>query len=333
MDIQRILLFCKYIGDIFSHNTVLIGTPEHNNIGDQAITLAEIQILQDLGIHYFEIPSGKFGKWKRKFAFAFPKNYTILYHGGGNLGSIWPEEEYNFRNVLRCFPENRVIVFPQTVYFDLQTDEDKAFLEKSIMIYSAHPKLTIFVREQYSFDFVKKYMPDVDVHMVPDAVMTLNVGNYSLQRDGVLLCLRDDKERTLATDAIEDILFTLKDQLGTIKRTDMMADAFFPLKERENIVRKKLDEFASSELVITDRLHGMVFSALTETPCILLSSKSYKIQGCYKWLEGLGYIHLVENLQDLPREIQNVRGVVPSYNKNHILKEFQPLITALAELK
>ena len=334
MDIfQRTLNFLKYIKNICSHDVVLIGTPEHRNIGDHAIALAEIQLLESLGIQYFEIPSEEFGKWKRKLTFAFSKNYTILYHGGGNLGSIWPEEEYIFRNILKCFSDNRIIVFPQTIFFDNATDDDKAFLKDSIRIYSEHTNLRIYVREQFSFDFMREYMPYVDVQLVPDAVMALNVCGYSFRREGLLLCMRNDREKTIPADDLEELILSLRDQFIMIKKTDMTADADFPLTERRIIVHRKLTEFASAELVITDRLHGMVFSAITETPCILLKSKSYKIQGCYRWLEELGYIRFVDNIQGLSEEIRKVRSIVPKYNKEYILKKMEPLLSDLAELK
>lgn len=41
----------------------------------------------------------------------------------------------------------------------------------------------------------------------------------------------------------------------------------------------KYIKFRECELVITDRIHGMIFAAITGTPCIALSN--YKIKGTY----------------------------------------------------
>ena len=40
-------------------------------------------------------------------------------------------------------------------------------------------------------------------------------------------------------------------------------------EERNKIIINKLNQFKSSKIVITARLHGMIFSALTEIPCIV----------------------------------------------------------------
>ncbi len=48
-------------------------------------------------------------------------------------------------------------------------------------------------------------------------------------------------------------------------------ERFFDRMEELN---SKFAEFLSSGLVITDRLHGMIFAAITGTPCIALDNKS-----------------------------------------------------------
>ena len=57
---------------------------------------------------------------------------------------------------------------------------------------------------------------------------------------------------------------------------------------------KKLDEFRKSKLVVTDRLHGMLFAAITGTPCIALGNSSGKVKGVYDWLTHLDYIQYVD---------------------------------------
>ena len=52
----------------------------------------------------------------------------------------------------------------------------------------------------------------------------------------------------------------------------------------------KLQEFSTARLVITDRLHGMVFAAITGTACIAFRNYNYKIEGTYEWIEYLQYI-------------------------------------------
>ncbi len=57
---------------------------------------------------------------------------------------------------------------------------------------------------------------------------------------------------------------------------------------------KKWNEFSSVQLVVTDRLHGMVFSAITGTPCIALDNISHKVYGAYQWLSYLPYLRFLQ---------------------------------------
>ena len=57
------------------------------------------------------------------------------------------------------------------------------------------------------------------------------------------------------------------------------------IEEREQTVFQRLKAFASYDFVITDRLHGMIFSYICGTPCILFDNKTHKISGVYDtWL-------------------------------------------------
>ena len=73
------------------------------------------------------------------------------------------------------------------------------------------------------------------------------------------------------------------------------------------------NKFRNSKLVITDRLHGMVFSAITKTPCIVTKSLDHKVIGTYEWIKNLNYIKLVEdlsfeNINPLIRELMTLKN-------------------------
>ena len=56
---------------------------------------------------------------------------------------------------------------------------------------------------------------------------------------------------------------------------------------RESLVISKLKEFAECETVVTDRLHGMIFSYITSTPCLAVSNSTGKSLYAYNdWLNG-----------------------------------------------
>ena len=280
---------------------LLLDTPEHENIGDHAIVLAQLQLLQEVCPQkpVLEVTAGQLEGSEEEFARLTPRGKTVLIHGGGFLGCLWPQEELRFRALLKAFCGQRVVVFPQTVTFDLSTAEGRAFLRESQAAYCAHPDLTVFVREENSLALMKTHFPGVKVHLVPDTVLQLDVKLPKKTRDGVLLCLRSDLEKKLTDSdsaAIERMLENRK-----IQKTDTVAKRCIRPKERQKAVADKLAEFAGAKLVITDRLHGMVFAALTATPCVALGNCNGKVRGVYRWMEHLDYVYYLDDPMQLER--------------------------------
>lgn len=59
-----------------------------------------------------------------------------------------------------------------------------------------------------------------------------------------------------------------------------------------------LNEFRRASLVITDRMHGMIMAAITNTPCIVMESLDKKILGSYEWIKKLEYIQFVDHANE-----------------------------------
>lgn len=100
-------------------------------------------------------------------------------------------------------------------------------------------------------------------------------------------------------------------------------------KNRENILNKKWTEIARHQLVITDRLHGMIFCYITKTPCIVFSNNNYKIRETYKkYLSESKSIKFIENMDefkilDLAEElISSPFDTIENFENNYtILRE------------
>ena len=75
--------------------------------------------------------------------------------------------------------------------------------------------------------------------------------------------------------------------------------------ERQKELNKLLNLFCNSKLVITDRLHGMILCAITNTPCLALDNRNGKVSGVYeKWLKGKCSVNLVKP-DDITKELIN----------------------------
>jgi pyruvyl transferase EpsI len=101
----------------------------------------------------------------------------------------------------------------------------------------------------------------------------------------------------------------------------------------EKTLERFWDMLRHRQVVVTDRLHCMIFCALTRTPCVVLSNSNHKIEGVYRtWLESLPYITFSGNLhvEDLLAAVAHLKGLdlrdVPPLD---LTDEFQPLRDAL----
>ena len=93
------------------------------------------------------------------------------------------------------------------------------------------------------------------------------------------------------------------------------------LKEKKGTLEGKLVQMEQVCLVVTDRLHGMVFAAITATPCVVLDNYNHKIRETYKWLEHLPYIRYVSELQELNIAIQELRELTQCTYDGQLIEE------------
>lgn len=261
---------------------IMLATAEHANIGDAAITLAEQQVLSGQFPEYFQVEISTYEiNQKEAYLHAILNPEDILFiNGGGNLGDQYPEEEELHRKIVSEFPNNKIIIFPQTIYFS-DTENGTLELQKSSKVYNSHKDLTMFVRGEASLELAKAHFAQVKTVLMPDMVHVLR-SNYVFERSGALLCLRDDKEGKLDCEGKDLIVNTAQALTGSIDRSSNIHTEDVTREIRGLVVRKELMRFAKHQVVITDRLHGMIFSAVTGTPCVVLSSYNHKIREYYE---------------------------------------------------
>lgn len=288
---------------------IIMGIPHHGNIGDNAIAIAEEEIITKFFSKY------KLCIMQEKYldiCVNKTKNFIndddiILLHGGGNIGDTYERPEKGRREVIKTFPNNKIIIFPQTAYFS-DTEKGKKELEKSKEIYNAHKNLIIMAREEKSYQFMKKHFYNNKIYLTPDIVITLNK-SLNKNREGALLLFRTDKEKTLDDQNIEKIKEIAQNKFGKFIMSDMnLGSGIVNIggKKREEVLNNKFEQFQSSQIAITDRLHGMIFAAITETPCVVFGNFNHKISESYKWLKNLEYIQFCDNIEEIEQSIEKV---------------------------
>ena len=309
----------------------VMGTPEHSNVGDSAIALAEIAFIQQNGIEaeaIKEITTDEWFRYRKVIQKCIHKTDAIFLHGGGNMGDQWFCEERARREMMLAFPKNPLTIFPQTIYYS-DTENGRREAENGKVFYNGRKGLAIVARERKSQQIMLQMYPETQILLTPDIVLSATkeiFGVRDQKRSGVLLCMRSDPERAMTDEqrkAVEDML--LKEE-RSYQYMDMYASENINRQTRMETVRDKLEELSSSELVITDRLHGMVFCALTGTPCIVFGNYNHKVSGTYEWIRHLPYIRYVEKPEEasvLLPEMLKMGG--QNYDNSPLLPHFEKL--------
>lgn len=292
--------FKKYLASSSGKKCYLLGTPTYINLGDSAIVLAELAYIKQFGIDVKEITSKELRRFRRVIAKSIKRTDILLWPGGGNMGDQWFGEETMRREVMAAFPENPLIIFPQTIYYS-DTENGRQEAENGKAFYNGREGLVIVARERKSEEIMLRMYPKTEILLTPDIVLSATKETFGAQeqpRSGVLLCMRSDPERAM-TDEMRKAIEEMLQKEGTpFRYMDMYSDAPIHKQNRAEAVREKMEELASAELVITDRLHGMVFCALAGTPCIVFGNYNHKVYGTYEWIQYLSYIRYVETAEE-----------------------------------
>lgn len=313
---------------------ILVGTPLHGNLGDQAISLAEYEYLKknfsDRLI--IEIPRYYFELFEEQLKKYIKKSDVILIPGGGFLGTLWIAEEYFVRKIIQQYPRNPIVIFPQTVFY-AKDENARLELKRSEEIYNKHEKLYICAREKFSFEFMKEHYNQCKIIFVPDIVLyladKLEIG--AEMREGVSFCFRKDKEKQIDDGEI-NLLKKIVENIGeTVTVTDTVVKYNVYKENREEELGKIWEKFSLSKLVVTDRLHGMVFSVITGTPCIVFRNCNYKVEGVYEWIKELDYVQLVNDVEEFEMALKNL------YNQKNMIKidleeKFAPLTDSIRSI-
>ena len=289
----------KAVSDIY-----ILGSPIHTNLGDHLITLAEFEYLSEVAPNknVSEIPTEMFQVYKRRLKKAIPSTALIVINGGGWMGNLWPTEELLLQEMIKTFSNNRVIVFPQTIYFDVKKKPNKELVISANKIFTYCKDVVLYVRDRQSYDFAINNYNNVKIYLVPDIALAyakkapVNSGNKNI----VGYCFRNDRE-LFRNDEDEIHLRQIFEKRGYKSISiSTMSPKRISTTERVTAVYKGLSSFANCSVVVTDRLHGMIFSHITKTPCIVFDNQTRKVSGVYnEWLKDIDTIYPIFEHSDL----------------------------------
>lgn len=312
---------------------------DYGNLGDVAITYAQTKYLKNNFPDYevIEFPiSGTFTDMKALKKVCTP-NDIITIVGGGNTGDMYDSIEYCRQFIINQFPDNKIISFPQTIDFS-KTDYGKNALQKAINVYSKHANLILTAREEKSYLKYQKLFTKNKVLYLPDIVLSLNVEEPTYQRDGIIMCLRSDGEKRLDQSQERLLENRLKESYRVSYYDTHINKNNLSIEEREFELNQIWTAFKKSKVVVTDRLHGMIFCAITKTPCVAIDNSNHKVSGVFDaWLSDLGYIKMLKDNVEL-HEVETAITSLLEINTNSYVgvnqvklgEEFQCVSSILA---
>ncbi|MGZ5551628.1 MAG: polysaccharide pyruvyl transferase family protein, partial [Nitrososphaeraceae archaeon] len=185
--------------------------------------------------------------------------------------------------------------------------------------------------DQYLSEELKKYFPKNKVILAPDIVLSLNEQDKAVTRKNVFACLNADIKSIIGYKEKIDLLLKLRKKYRDIAIEDGNISHKVSANTRETELKKILDTFRTSKVVITDRLNDMIFSAITGTPCIVLLNNDHKAYDAYKQLKDRSYIKLVEKF-DMAEILKCVNHFYKYDTSKIIVPDFSAKFGELAEL-
>lgn len=152
------------------------------------------------------------------------------------MGSQWLDEENMIREIVEKFPNNKIIIFPATIYYK-DDKQGKREFETSLKIYQKHKQLIICTREKKSYEFAKHNYKNAQILLTPDIVLYMNKQQTN-SREGILLCLRQDVEKNINLEQTQMIEDTVKKYSDNIKYTDTVVHRGIYGNERQILFEK-----------------------------------------------------------------------------------------------
>lgn len=295
------------------------------NMGDHAIVESEINFINNVfnnKVNIYEITVSQVESAIDFLKDRIHKNDIIILSGGGYIGDEYIEIYHPLKRILKIFQKNKILFMPQTIFF-----KNKSREKKFIKLCKNCLNLHIFTREKKSHEILNKY--NLKNIIVPDIVLSNQVKKHSSDGD-VLLCMRNDVERKINNNELSHISEKINGK--HVNRTDTVVENTFELSNRKEELNKLLNLFSNSSLVITDRIHGMIFSYLTMTPCIAMSNYNHKVKSEYEWLKKCNYIYFVEDIYNDFSEKLTIISKIKEKESVDLRDKFIPLSEGLINL-
>lgn len=299
------------LSPLVTDNYWLIELPYYTNIGDILIWKGTEDFLKNFDARCDYTASSSTFKPPK-----ISENTIILLQGGGNFGDIWDGPQNFRRKIIENYPDNRIIILPQTVCY-----LDETNLKSDAELFKKHKNLTICARDTESYKLLKHYFFPNTIFLLPDMAFCIDYTMLEKYRkkkgNNILFLRRTDKELNNSieysshidekyvdicdwpTIEKEPCSFSLLKYFLAFSRqipflfpelTNIYAAYFF----KTDMIKKGVQFISSYKKVYTTRLHTAILCCLLEIPFVFFDNSYGKNSNFFKtWLNDLEEAKLV----------------------------------------
>lgn len=328
-------LLWKLLCSMFSKRVILFGEPIHPNLGDQAQLMCTEQLLAKNYPNYKLIKAGMLFQpccddikrnlintslmkllllkmfVKKEDLFIGHSGYFFVDHHSG-----W----FTYYTLMNHF-KNQMIILPQTVNF--YTPVIKQMASKA---FSHKANLTIMCRDEVSYKNAQELFSGTKLLLYPDIVTSLiGTRQYNHARNGVLFCMRDDIEAHYNPKDIDDLMTRFANERTEKVDTTIKVGLGDMLKNRDRYINEIIEKISTYKVVITDRYHGTIFSAIASTPVVVIASADHKLSSGVNWFPKEVYGDAVQYATSLENAYEKALAILKqkdrTYNNSAYFKE------------
>lgn len=303
----------------------LLGTATYGNIGDLAISRSSEEYIHRNFSSYTVISVTAYiaDKNRHYLSRVIRDSDLVFIQGGGNFGDIYPDIEIERRRLLKSIRGHKIVMLPTSFNVDGNFDQ------------SDYADVSFAIRESKSMTSAIQKMGNYNkLLLVPDIVLSLNVNKKALDTSGgiksVGLVIRDDKEKQ-ENAALNTLMQMMDSEKLSINKFDttFSTRGIFSKKLRNNVINQLLEKIKSNDLIVTDRLHGMILSVVVGVPVVVFDNSTNKILHTVKdWLSDNAAIYYVaegEKITHKKIEIWYNSLCDKDFNLNHLTESYGQL--------
>lgn len=302
----------------------LVDFPNHSNVGDQAIWRGERLLLESLGAevaYTCDQSSYDPARLRRRVG-----GGTVLVHGGGNFGDVWPEMQAFRERVVSDHRDRRVVILPQTIHFN-----DPIRQAEAAKVFAQHPNCVVVARDRTSKQIAETAFGSAQLVLSTDPAFLLSAP-VAQPVSGVLWLSRRDGEQQGAAIALPSAEREAVDWGGNVAGEDGWTARYARLQrltwdwgrrstrlgrggdllhhavERgyERLVDERLsvgwEMLLRRTVVVTDRLHGHILCCVAGQPHVVVDSGYGKLTAFLRdWTGSSPLVQVARDAADAER--------------------------------